>query len=366
MSGFDERDAPSWGPRHTADLVGHGAAEATLIDAWGSGRMAHAWLITGPKGIGKATLAFRFARFLLARGAAPALDMFGGRPDSLLVAPDDPVFARVAAAGHADLLTVERSWNDKGSRWRNEIVIDDVRRVTPFFGMTAGEGGWRICILDAADEMNRNAANAVLKILEEPPARALILLVAHAPGRLLPTIRSRCRRLALRPLAEPEVAAVLAARRPDLPEGDRAALARLAEGSPGRALALAEQGGLDLYREMVGLIGSLPALEVEKLHAVGDRFGRAAGAAAFTVMMDLLGWWLARLVRAGATGAAIAEIVPGEAALMRRLAAIRGLDQWVEVWENLSRLVALTDSLTLDRKQVALNVFSSLERAARG
>ena len=187
-------------PRENPQLLGHENAERELIEATGSGRLAHAWLLTGPRGIGKATLAYRFARYLLS--AAGGIDLFGNESaNSLYVAPDSDVFRRLATGSHGEVMTIERSPDPKTRKLRNAIVVGDIRRLQGFFGLTASEGGWRIAIIDSADEMNRNAANALLKILEEPPKRGILLLTAHAPGRLAPTIRSRCRRIALRPLA---------------------------------------------------------------------------------------------------------------------------------------------------------------------
>lgn len=359
MSSYDESEAQTWAPRHAVDLVSHAAAESTLLAVFNSGRMPHAWLIAGPKGIGKATLAFRFARFVLVQGERGG-SMFDGPASSLRIPAEDPVFARTASLGHADLLVIERAWDERGGRWRSEITVDEIRRISAFYAMTAAEGGYRICIVDAADEMNANAANALLKALEEPPPRSLLLLVAHAPGRLLPTIRSRCRTLRLQALSDADVGTVLRSVLPDQNETDLEALVALAEGSPGRAVALAAQGGLELYRGLLALLASLPKLDIVELHGFGERLARG-GPGAFRVFGDLIGWWLARLVRAAAAG----EIVAGEAVVMRRLSGGRGLDQWIEVWENVTRLVARADSLSLDRKQVVLSVFSALERAAR-
>src|SRR6266446_4070113 len=235
-------------PRANPALVGHESAERELRRLDEAGRLPHAILLSGRRGIGKATLAFRLARFLLAKSAGSSADMFGDAVESgLAIDPESGVFHRVASGGHADLLTVERAYDPRRRRLRSEIVVEDTRAIAGFFRLTAAEEGWRIVIVDGAEEMNRNAANALLKILEEPPRRALLLLVSHNPGRLLPTIRSRCRKLPLKPLGESEVVRLIGRYRPDIGYDDGRALARLAQGSIGRALDLAGAGGLDLY-----------------------------------------------------------------------------------------------------------------------
>jgi DNA polymerase III subunit delta' len=350
------------GPRENALLLGHEAAEAALLKAYGSGRLPHAWLISGPRGIGKATLAFRFARFLLAEGQEGGL--FAAPPSTLALAPPHPIFRRVASGGHADLLVVERGLDPKRKKLRSEIVVDDTRTIAGFLRLTPAEGRWRAVILDGADMMNRNAANALLKNLEEPPQRAVLLLVSDNPGRLLPTIRSRCRHLALKPLPQTVVLEALERYRPDLAAGDRALLAQLAEGSIGRALELAGAGGLALYRSLVKLLERLPELDGAALHAFAERLQRGEGEDAFRLLGELLPGWLARMVALSA-GAGGEGALPGESQAMRRLAQRRGLDQWVEVWEKLTHLFAQADGVNLDRKQVVLNAFFALEDAAR-
>jgi len=315
-------------PRANANLYGHAAAERTLLDAFLSGKLPHAWLLCGPRGIGKATLAYRFARFALAEGPKTGPNLFGtaAPPVSLKLGPEHPIFRRVASGGHADLLTVERTENERG-KLRDEIVIEDARQVGDFLHLTPAEGGWRVVVIDGVEEMNRNAANAVLKIVEEPPARALILLVSHAPGRLLPTIRSRCRRLALKPLAEAVTIRVLAEQRPEIAAGDARALARLAEGSAGRAIDLADQGGLALLRQIAELLATLPKLDVAALHKLADRVGGSEGEVVFRTVTDLLLWWLARFVRASGAREPPDEVVAGDAALYRKLAGPRSLDR---------------------------------------
>ena len=284
----------------------------------------------------------------------------------LLVTPNNPVCAQVSAGGHPDLITIERSINPKSGKLRSEITVDDVRRLSSFLSLTTSAGGWRVVIVDAADEMNRNAANALLKGLEEPPAKTLFLLVSHAPGRLLPTIRSRCRMLNLSPLPEATVVDLLARHAPDLPAADARNLARLAQGSVGEALALAEAGGLELYREMVRLFAQLDRLDIKAVHALGTRLGRAGADESFRTLARLVDRWLAAMLLGQARGSVAPEIVEGEGETARRLWARGGLANWLEVWEKVTRLFSQADSANLDRKQVVISAFLTMEAAARG
>jgi DNA polymerase-3 subunit delta' len=351
-------------PRRNPGLIGHGAAETLLAETCRSGRMPHAVILGGFRGIGKATLAFRFARWVLAGGPAETPGLFGAPPPGLHIDPDHPVARRVAASGHGDLLTVERGFDTKRKKLRGEIVVEDVREIAQFLHLTSAEGGWRVVVIDSADEMNRNAANALLKVLEEPPKQALILLVCHAPGRLLPTIRSRCRMLSLQPLALDEVAGLLAIHRPELDPAERLALARLSGGSIGRALGLADAGGLALYQGLLDMLGTLPRLDGGALHRLADQLGRPGAEEAYGTFTDLLTDWLQRMVTAAAEGGTPDEAVPGEAALGARLTSGTRLDRWVDVWDNLGTLFSRADSVNLDRKQVVLEAFFALEAAA--
>src|SRR5215831_13220173 len=246
-------------PRANPDLVGHEYAEHELRRLLETNRLPHAILLSGPRGIGKATLAFRFARFLLAKGDQSTETAGKG---GLAIARESGVFHRVAAGGHADLLTVERSYDPRRRRLRGEIVVDDAREITSFFRLTAAEDGWRIVVVDGAEEMNPNAANALLKVLEEPPRQALLLLVSHSPGRLLPTVRSRCRRFPLAPLAHEVVAHLLRRHRPDLPQPETKTIAALSVGSIGRALELADAEGLRLYGSILEMLSQTPGIDV--------------------------------------------------------------------------------------------------------
>jgi DNA polymerase-3 subunit delta' len=353
-------------PRANPDLLGHEPAEATLRRLCERDRLPHALLLAGPRGIGKATLAFRLARFVFARSTGElSAGLFGDAGgEGLWTPPETGVFRRVVSGGHADLLTVERAYDPRRRRLRSEIVVDDVREIASFLRLTPAEGGWRVVIVDGADAMNRNAANALLKILEEPPSRALLLLVAHSPGRLLPTIRSRCRRMALAPLAPVLVRQLLARYRPDLGEPEAEAVAALAGGSIGRALDLAGAGGLELYRSLLGLLDRDAGIDPLALHAFADRLARAEAEEGYQAVEDLLGQLLARLAVSAARGAM--ETGPGtaERSVLQRLGARTPAARWAELREEIRQSFARTDDLNLDRKQTILGAFFAIERAA--
>lgn len=355
-------DPPERMPRANPELYGQAEAERALLAAWNSGRIPHAWLITGPRGIGKATLAFRFARFVLSGGGAGGLF---GPSDSLAIDGTSPVFQRIAALGHSDFRLVRRSLNKKTGKWRQEIVVDDVRDMGGFLRLTAGEGAWRIVVIDSADEMNRNAANAALKAIEEPPPRALILLVCHQPGRLLPTIRSRCRRLTLQALDDATVKRIVARHKPDLDADELDALARLAEGSAGRALALADHGGVDLHRALLGLLEGFPRIDGAALDRLSDRLGRAGAEDGFRVFGEMLTGFLARLCRDTRAGHLNGGRDDPEAPVAQRLARGATLDRWLDVWERLGELFARAESVKLDRKQVVVDAVLTLSAAGR-
>jgi len=355
-------------PRANPDLFDREAAEQTLLRAFRSGRLPHAWLLSGPRGIGKATLAYRFARFVLAdpEAAGEGPDLFGEAPavrEDLFLAPSSDIFHRVAAGGHPDLRSLEIGADPRTGRPRREILVDDVRKIGHFLRMTSSEGGWRVVIVDSIDSLNRNAANALLKVLEEPPERALLLLVSHAPGSLLATVRSRCCQLPIAPLRAATVARLLDRFAPDLIPEDQAALVGMGEGSIGRALDLTANGGLDLYRELLSVLENLPRLDVAKIHALGDRLAKGGDETAFRTGIELLIWWLARTIRGAAEGKPPVEILPGEGALAARLAAGPGLARWLPLWDKITRLFAQAGTANLDRKQVVVTALLELEAA---
>ncbi|MGH7053327.1 MAG: DNA polymerase III subunit delta' [Stellaceae bacterium] len=363
-------------PRANPDLLGHEAAESALRRLHERNRLPHAILLSGPRGIGKATLAFRLARFLLAQNAPDATNAIAAESAGLAIDPVSGVFHRIAAGGHADLLTVERAWDPKRRRLRGEIVVEDAREITAFLRLTSAEGGWRIVIVDGAEEMNANAANSLLKILEEPPQRVLVLLVSHNPGRLLPTIRSRCRRMPLMALAPLLVRRLLAQYRPDLAAPEAGALAALAEGSIGRALELADADGLALYHALIEIIAppvdaargaGRPALDLARLHAFADRLVRPESEDGYRMATELLTEMPARLAAVAAGCPAVAEregIATGAEAVLARLA--RGADpaRWAVLHEESRRRFARADALNLDKKQALLGAVLAIARMA--
>jgi DNA polymerase III subunit delta' len=354
-------------PRTNPYFMGHDAAEKDYLGAWSSGRLAHAWLICGPRGIGKATLAHRMARFALLQGGEDdEVDIFGGPPSpkSLQMSADHPVFKRLAAGGHSDFRIIERLWADtKKTKRKTVIGVDEVREIGAFMSMTSAEGGWRTVIIDAVDEMNANAENAVLKILEEPPRRALLLLVAHNPDSLLPTIRSRCRRLDLHTLTQTQVKNLMGRYRPDIKDSDVTVLSVLADGSIGRAMELSDEGGVALFRELMALLGDVPRLNITKLHALSDK---AIKGDAFRTLSSLLSWWLARIATEGARGKLemLAEIVPGERELARKLLSSAPPPAWAEVWNKNGHLARRTDAVNLDKKRSIMLMLMAVESTA--
>jgi DNA polymerase-3 subunit delta' len=242
-------------------------------------------------------------------------------------------------------LTVERAYDPRRKRLRSEIVVDDAREIGAFLRLTPAEDGWRVVIVDGVDEMNRNAANALLKILEEPPRRALLVLAAHSPGRLLPTIRSRCRHMPLSALPAATVRALLARYCPALDDATAEAVTGLAEGSIGRALELAGSGGIELHQAITAMLGR--RLDSLALHAFADRLARADGEDNYRTVEDLLRQHLARRATEAARGG-------------RREEAAR----WAGLRDDIGNQFARTDGLNLDRKQTVLSAFFAIERAA--
>ena len=326
-------------PRETTTLVGQDQALTRAARVIRGATPPQGWLISGPPGIGKATLAYRIARYLLVHGATDS-----GAAD--LSAPDtDPNAQQLAAGSHPGLLVLKRGENPDTGKLMNVLSVDEIRKLANFFGMTSGAGGWRVAIVDTADDMNDNAANALLKLLEEPPRRAMLLLLSNRPGRLLPTIRSRCQRLELRPLDSQLVVRALENLLPDSNSEERAQLARLSGGSIGAALVLAGGDGAALAAEADKLIDSARAPDLLALLALGEKISRMKDG------VERFGGFL----------------LESMAARIRTRAATRDphLDRWTAALTRLEDSFARAEGLYLEPRQILLSAARDMNQTAR-
>ena len=335
-------DAPL--PRETLALFGHDEAESTLLQACQKGRLAHAWIIGGPEGIGKATLAWRFARFLLAHPdfSAPAVQ----RAASLELPADHPLARRVARGGHGNVFLLRRELNEKG-KMRTEIAVDSVRKVIEFFQLSAAEGGWRICIVDSAEDLNKNSANALLKLIEEPPAQSIFLIISQKPGQILPTIRSRCRQLMLHALGESHLLAAVAA----LPvKHDPAVLRRAlprADGSVRELLRLVDPKTQKFDQKLSAALERLPQVDWREVHSLADAVAGRTGDAAYDALVRGVFAHIDRWLQAG-----VASGIP-----------VGQLARLAEAWEKLRDSIREAEALNLDRRALVLGMFGDLAGA---
>ncbi|WP_293575136.1 DNA polymerase III subunit delta' [Phaeobacter sp.] len=360
-------------PRSTAQLFGQHQAEQDFLTAFNSDRLHHGWLLTGPQGVGKATLAWKIAAFLLSQppmtgsGSGEA-SLFGAPPPAtgLDIGADHPVMHRIQALAEPGLASITRSVNDKG-KLRDQIVVDDIRGLNKFFGLSATDGGRRVVIVDAADDMNTSAANALLKMLEEPPARTTLLLISHQPSRLLPTIRSRCRLLRFAPLGPDDMQAALAQAGAELPE-QTAHLAALANGSVGAALRLLNLGGLAAYGDLMRLLDTMPRMDRQRAMALAEQAAQRGGAEKFELLLTLIDTVLARLARTGATGQPpLPEAAPQEGAILTRLSPTLAKSRaWADLAAQVTARMRHGQAVNLDPAALVLDtVFKMQETAAR-
>lgn len=317
-------------PRTNRQLFGHDEAWRRWRSAADSGKLAPGWIIAGPKGIGKATFAFHMTRHLLAKD-------------------DETAARRIEAGGHSDLLVVEPLFDEKKGEAAQAITVEQAREVGTFLSLTAGEGGWRVVIIDGADLLNANAANAILKILEEPPPRALLALVCHQPGMLLPTLRSRASMLKLRPPPPDEFRRAVRLLYPEMEPARLQSLAELSGNSPGVAAAYEEQGALELYEEMLAALSTLPALDPLRIHALAERIAGDKTHASFQLFKELALALLHRL----ATGAPDMEDI-------RRL---HPPTIWATKWQQALAQLSLAQSRHLDYRQAIILFFHSIASA---
>ncbi|GGD03452.1 DNA polymerase III subunit delta' [Aquisalinus flavus] len=344
MAEPDEHPYPP--PEQRQTLAGHQAAEARLRQLLDEGALSNGWMLAGPQNVGKATLAYRLARAFLDRQSL-------SNGEYLATAQSKSAHL-VGQKAHPDLFIAERQWDDKKDRLAGEITVDTIRQLISFMGRTSGSG-YRVAIIDSADDLNRNAANALLKVLEEPPAKALVILLTSAPGRLLPTIRSRCRVLTLKPLDDHDVAAFLEAE--GTATGDKAlALATAAAGRPGFALQLAAGEGADALAAAESFIKG--ALDGRGLAALADRMALKSA----EPMWESFKAILLRQLSTAATAIATGEPLRPQLAVFQG----RSPGSIAAAWEEISNLIARSEALNTNRTQIVLGMGAIMKKQLKG
>jgi DNA polymerase-3 subunit delta' len=347
-------------PRETAALVGHHAAEMAFLDAFNSGKLHHGWMITGPLGLGKATLAWKIARFLL---ATPDGDIFAAAPQTLDISADHPVAHRLVALSEPRLYLLRRAWDDDKRKLKSMITVDEVRKLKSYFTLSAADGGRRVAIIDAVDEMNTAAANALLKLLEEPPPNVTLILISHQPSRLLPTIRSRCRELRLHPLSAADMATALAAT--TQPLDDPVPLAELSGGSVGEAIRILNLDGLKLYAQLVALFSTLPRLDRIRAASLTDLATTRGADGKFDLLLMLIDLFLARLARAGTLGYCPPQAAPGEADLIARLSPTPQVARaWADLAQTLGNRARRGRAVNLDPAALLMDMVLKIDETA--
>lgn len=333
-------------PRQTFDLIGHTEAETSFLKAHASGRLHHAWLVTGPPGVGKATLAYRMIRYIL-----------GGQPllaDSLNIPETDPVSQRIASLGHGNFMLLRRPYDFKLKKLRTEIPVDDVRGLGKFFQGTAAEDdSWRVCLIDSADDLNRNSENAILKLLEEPPKKALIILLSSSPGRLLPTIRSRCMHLPLKEVSEDEIVPWLRSR-VDAPEAIIEAAVKLSRGGPGKAIALVQNSDLVL-KPLSAYLKSLDSRQAKIDHILANSLSLKNAAASRVLFWEALQDVLHAQSVFSVTGEWISAFKP--------LPVSKSPETWTHLWSKATEMQRIEAAINMDKKTVMSDTLSYIRAA---
>ncbi|MGV8954159.1 MAG: DNA polymerase III subunit delta' [Cypionkella sp.] len=352
-------------PRHTLHLFGQAKAEHSFLEAFRAKHLHHGWLITGPRGIGKATLAWKIARFLL---ATPDSDggMFAAPPPDNLDIPDShPISHRLAALTESRLFLLRRPYDDKAARLKHDITVDEVRKMKSFFALSAADGGRRVAIIDSIDEMNTSAANALLKLLEEPPPRVTLLMISHQPAKLLPTIRSRCRELRLGPLTPDDLSDALTQAGGDSRPEDRTALSELAGGSVGEAFRMTNLDGLRLYESLISLFGTLPRLDRPRALTLAEKTAGKGAEAQFDLIVSLLDLFLARLARSGTLQSLPPEAARGEGNLISRLSSTSlQAREWADAAQHLGLRARKARAVNLDPAALLMDMLLHINETA--
>lgn len=343
----------SFNPKDNSYLIGHEAEEKMFLDAWKSNTLHQAWLISGLKGIGKATFAYKVARFLL-----NADETRKESYSSIEVSPDTQTFKQIANGAHPDFKLLERSYL-KGERQKiikaikdgnyltdeelgdlkksAVITVDDVRTVNEFLSKKSADNRWRVVLIDSVDEMNTSSANAILKILEEPPHKTLMLLVSHNPSRLLPTIKSRCAKLELKLLADNVVASLLRRYRPETGEEEIKKIATIAGGSIGKAIAYVDGAAVKFYDKIYGLATSGKNFKTSEMLKFCDE------AVATDESYDLFKEMVLKFLSEQAHG-------------------LNKIEESADAFDKVCRIFTETEGLNLDKRQAVMNIMVQICR----
>ncbi len=272
-------------------IVGQDRAVSQFSEAWATRKLHHAWLLAGPKGIGKASFAHAAARRVLAEAAGPPFDL-----PALATAEDHPIVKLVEAGSHPDMRHLERLVNEKTGNLKQDISVEQIRELGEFLNLSAALSPWRVVVIDTVDELNRNAANALLKMLEEPQPNTLFFLVSHAPGRLLPTIRSRCRRLEFNKLDDDAMTSIMETHATDLKAAERQQVIAMSFGSAGRAVAFAELGLAKLEEAALAILRQGDPTNTRRSD-LANELGKKASVDRYAAFLDLAPSLIAREAR---------------------------------------------------------------------
>ena len=349
-------------PRNAVNIIGHREVEKQLLTLMGSGKIPHAMIFAGLQGIGKSTMAYRLVKFLLTQKEVDTGPSLFGTPEpapllkTLSVSPDDAAVKLIISGGHPDLLTIEREYDEAKSRFKETVAVDQIRKVNPFMHLTPFMGGKRIVLIDDADTMNNASQNALLKVLEEPPANAILILIAHRPGALMPTVRSRCRMIDFEPLAREDFDALLENQTSDLD-----ALYNIAGGSIGMAQRLMADGALKSLEKITMLLAAWPKLNWAEIHGQAEVLGgRGNDVDDLQGFQDALLWICEQIAKARARGLSTLP-KPLDGQPYTAMLADYSLEGWTKISDNLKTHFDMVKYGSLDKRQAILGAFSILQ-----
>ena len=346
-------------PRENLNFISDNNYEKIFIDSYNSNSFHHAWLLTGPKGIGKSTLAYRFARFILSQNDTQnnnnLFEAISSNQHSLECTPDDEIYKKIISNSHGDLMVIELTQDVKGKN-KKSISVSEIRKIKPFLSKTSVTGGWKVIIIDSMDEVTFNAENALLKSLEEPPIKTLVILISTNPAKLLPTTISRCRKLPMSPLSNKTLNELLNMYLPNLESGDEKVLSLLSTGSIGNALNLYENDGVKVFKELINLYSNLPSINVGIINKLSEEWAKDN---LFKLSIELICWWISRIIKFKAQNnfSEYEEVVTGDKKISKNISNLINLEELLNILENIRTKYNKVNSLNLDKRNI---VFTSL------